>query len=68
MITHEEDETYIESEKVQSQYSYSFIDSKLISSFKNTPKIDSIKNDYTIWGKKKGVSGVEIDIHTRYGI
>lgn len=68
MITHEEDETYIESEKIQSQYAYSFTDSELISSFRNTPKIDSIKNDYTIWGKKKGVTGVEIDIHTRYGI
>ena len=68
MITHEEDETYIESEKIQSQYAYSFTDSELISSFRNTPKIDNIKNDYTVWGKKKGVSGVEIDIHTRYGI
>ena len=68
MITNEEDDTYIESEKIQSQYAYSFTDNKLISSFKNTPKIDNIKNDYTIWGKKKGAAGVEIDIHTRYGI
>lgn len=68
MITNEEDDTYIESEKIQSQYAYSFTDSKLISSFRNTPKVDGIKNDYTIWGKKKGVTGVEIDIHSRYGI
>ena len=68
MITHEEDDTYIESEKIQSQYAYSFTDSKLISSFRNTPKIDRLKNDYTIWGKKKGITGVEIDIHSRYGI
>lgn len=68
MITNEEDETYIESEKISSQYSYSFNDSKFISSFKNTPKIESVKNDYAIWGKKKGVTGVEIDIHMRYGI
>lgn len=68
MITHEEDDTYVESEKIQSQYSYSFTDNKLISSFRNTPKIDNFKNDYTIWGKKKGVTGVDIDIHLRYGI
>lgn len=68
MITNVEDDTYIESEKIQSQYAYSFTDSKLISSFRNTPKIDGLKNDYTIWGKKKGVTGVEIDIHSRYGI
>lgn len=67
-IRNEEDETYIESEKIQSQYSYSFTDSKLISSFKNTPKIDGVKNDYSIWGKKKSSTGVEIDIHMRYGI
>lgn len=66
-ITHEEDDTYIESEKIQSQYSYSFTDSKLISSFKNTPKIDNVKNDFSIWGKKKGIKE-EIDIHMRYGI
>lgn len=68
MIANEEDETYIESEKIQSQYAYSFTDNKLISSFRNTPKIENIKNDYTIWGKKKGISGAEIDIHIRYGI
>ena len=68
MIRNEEDETYIESEKIFSQYSYSFNDNKFISSFRNTPKIDGIKNDYAIWGKKKGVTGVEIDIHMRYGI
>lgn len=68
IITNEEDDTYIESEKIQSQYSYSFTDSKMITSFRNTPKIDNVKNDYTIWGKKKGVTGVEIDIHLRYGI
>lgn len=68
MITNEEDETYIESEKITSQYAYSFNDSKFISSFRNTPKIESVKNDYAIWGKKKGVTGVEIDIHMRYGI
>lgn len=68
MITNEEDETYIESDKIQSQYAYNFTDSKFISSFRNTPKIDGVKNDYAIWGKKKGVTGVEIDIHMRYGI
>lgn len=68
MITNEDDDTYIESEKLQSQYSYDFTDSKLISSFKNNPKIDGVKNDYTIWGKKKGAKDAEIDIHMRYGI
>ena len=29
---------------------------------------EGVKNDYAIWGKKKGVTGVEIDIHMRYGI
>jgi len=51
-----------------SQYSYSFEDVNLISSFSNTPSLNNLKNDYSVWGVRKGVSGAEIPIHSRYAI
>ena len=45
----------------------SFVDGVLISSFQNSPKINNIKNDYSVWGSYN-VSGTEIPIHMRYAI
>ena len=52
----------------ESPYSYSFEDVNLIQQFQNTPAINNVKNDYSIWGTRKGVSGAEIPIHARYAI
>lgn len=52
----------------ESPYSYCFEDVNLIQSFQNTPSINNIRNDYSIWGTRKGVSGAEIPIHARYAI
>jgi hypothetical protein len=41
----------------KSKYSYSFENVNLISSFSNTPAINSLKNDYSVWGTRKGVTG-----------
>jgi hypothetical protein len=38
---------------------FSLLNNKLITSFKNTPKIDNIKNDYSVWGRRKLDSGKE---------
>ena len=46
---------------------FSFLDSLLISSFQNSPKITNIKNDYAVWGSYN-TSGTEIPIHMRYAI
>lgn len=51
-----------------SAYSYSFEDVNLISQFTNTPAINNVKNDYSIWGVRKGVTGIDIPIHARYAI
>lgn len=47
---------------------YHFNDSNLITSFGNQPNLLNARNDYTVWGTKKGVSGAEIYIHARYAI
>lgn len=49
-------------------YSYVFEDKKLIVSISHAPNINNIKNDFSIWGTRKSISGVEIPIHARYAI
>ena len=51
-----------------SPYSYSFEDVNLIQQFTNTPAINTVKNDYSVWGVRKSVTGQEIPIHSRYAI
>ena len=51
-----------------SPYSYSFENANLIQRFTNTPAINSIKNDYSIWGTRKGAGDAELPIHARYAI
>lgn len=52
----------------ESPYSYSFEDVNLIQKFQNTPAINNLKNDYSVWGVRKGISGADIPIHARYAI
>ena len=40
----------------------------IVESFNNKPNITNIRNDWSIWGVMKGVSGVDIPIHLRYAI
>lgn len=47
---------------------YHFDNSNLITSFNNQPNLLNAKNDYTVWGVKKGIGGGEIYIHARYAI
>ena len=51
-----------------SQYSYKFEDEKLFTAISNTPNINNIKNDYSIWGTRKSTSGNDFPIHARYAI
>lgn len=57
LIKVEGDESYIESDKIVSQYSYHFADNILLQSFNNAPDFKNIKNDFAIWGKKSHHSG-----------
>jgi hypothetical protein len=40
----------------------------LVSSFSNAPALNNVKNDFSIWGTRKGTTGVELPIHMRYAI
>lgn len=47
---------------------YDFTDSKLISSYSNTPQFNKIKNDYIVWGIRKTVLGNTIPIRYHLAI
>lgn len=51
-----------------SSLAYSFEDTNLITAFQNTPQLNNLKNDYSVWGKRRTVSGVEVPIHARLAI
>lgn len=47
---------------------YDFSDSKLITSFSNTPQYLNIKNDYVVWGIRESTSGVKVNIRYHLAI
>ena len=51
-----------------SPYSYQFTDYKLFTVISSPPNINNTKNDFTIWGTRKSISGVDLPIHVRYAI
>lgn len=67
-ITTIEDDTYTANNVETEELSYNFEGNNLIRSFSNTPTLTNIRNDFTIWGKRKSVSGAELPIHYRYAI
>lgn len=66
IIKVEDDETYVESAKTVSEYSYSFNDATLIQSFQNAPKLTNMRNDYSVWGKRN--EGSDAHVHLRCAI
>jgi hypothetical protein len=46
---------------------YTFNNGELITSFNNNPNISNLRNDYSIWGVKKGIDK-DNPIHLRYAI
>lgn len=50
------------------EYSYSFQNLALFTSFANTPNLKQVKNDYTVWGTRKSIAGTELPIHMRLAI
>ena len=52
----------------EEEYAYEFNDLSLFTSIANTPNLKNLKNDFTVWGKKKSISGAELPIHMRLAI
>ena len=57
-----------ESLMLASSTAYTFSGSELITAFNNNPNLLNMRNDYSIWGERKGISGAAIPVHMRYAI
>lgn len=67
LVTDKEDGTqYVDT--FGSDIAFSFDDSFLISSYNNSPKLDSLKNDYSVWGERTSLDGSKRPIHYRFAI
>ena len=62
------EEEWVENSAYTSSYLFSFEDGTLITSYQNTPNLANLKNDFSIWGSRTGVSGAQIPVHLRYAI
>lgn len=64
-----EDELYVENAVyANASVEYSFEGNNLISSFQNAPTLNNLRNDFSVWGTRKTITGVEIPVHARYAI
>ena len=64
LMSNEGEQVYVESYMSATPYSYNFAGSTLFTSFNNTPQLNNLKNDFTVWGKNKN----DLPIHMRYAI
>lgn len=62
------EEEWVENAAYTSSFLFSFEDGTLITSYQNAPNLANLKNDFSIWGVRTGVSGAQIPIHLRYAI
>ena len=59
---------YAEAAAYQTPISWSFEGNELTTNISNTPSLNNLKNDFSVWGNRKSISGAEIPIHLRYAI
>ena len=59
---------YRQARELSAAHSYTFSGGELITAFNNSPQLTNLKNDYSIWGERIGISGAKIPVHMRYAI
>ena len=62
------DEKYITFSNDKRKFSFNFEGNRLITAVQNAPVLNNLKNDYSVWGKRKSLSGADIPIHARFAI
>lgn len=67
-ITTIEEDTYVDNSMFNDYNIYHFEGNNLISSFSNSPNLNNVRNDYSVWGTRKTVNDVEVPVHYRYAI
>lgn len=66
--TTESSQSYVENSAYISPTVWDFTGSTLITSFNNTPNLSELKNDYSLWGTRKSLTGNDLPVHLRYAI
>ena len=66
--TTESSQSYIENSAYISPTVWDFTGSTLVTSFNNTPNLSELKNDYSLWGTRKSLTGNDLPVHLRYAI
>ncbi len=64
----EDGEQWFSNVAESSAVTYYFEDAQIVTSFNNQPNLANLRNDFSIWGTRKSVSGNEIPVHMRYAI
>ena len=59
---------YAEAAAYESLIAWTFEGNDTLTSISNNPNLNNLKNDFSIWGTRKSISGAEIPIHLRYAI
>lgn len=59
---------YYDNMVTSTNLAYDFVQGTIIESFSNSPQLNKIKNDYSVWGKRKTATGKEFNVHLRYAI
>lgn len=62
------EEDYIENKVYSSPIAYSFENGVQVTSYSNKPDLNKLRNDFSVWGTRKGVTGASIPIHMRFAI
>lgn len=66
--TTESSQSYVENSAYISPTVWNFTGSTLVTSFNNTPNLSELKNDYSLWGTRKSLTGNDLPVHLRYAI
>ena len=66
--TTESAQSYVENSAYISPTVWDFTGSTLVTSFNNTPNLIELKNDYSLWGTRKSLTGNDLPVHLRYAI
>jgi hypothetical protein len=63
-----DNEIYVDAVMNTQNKIFNLTNGHLITSFSNTPNLLNLRNDFSVWGKYKSISGAELPIHMRYAI
>ena len=59
---------YVDSIAFAAKETYAFSGGEMFTALNNNPNLNNIKNDFSVWGTRKGSGGADLPIHMRYAI